>query len=274
MKLIPLYPDAAPGSEDWEYPEVEEMPVPPVEIGGVRNVTRPVLIPYLPDPKVANGTAIVVCPGGAFHGLAIHHEGHDVARWLQVRGVATFILKYRVVHTVADPTEYARQMAAMRALPFKENEKHIEEVTRVVRALALADGLQAVKVVRQQAHEFGVQPDRIGIMGFSAGGYVTAKVALHYDASSRPDFAGVIYGALVKHITVPHDAPPLFMALTNNDEIAVEPSLALYSAWRRAGHPVELHIYARGEHGFGMLKNGLPADGWIDRFWDWLQRIW
>ena len=108
-------------------------------------------------------------------------------------------------------------------------------------------------------------------MGFSAGGHVAAYVALSDDAGSRPDFAGVIYGALVKNIEVPPDAPPLFIALTNNDEIAVDPSLELYSAWRRSGHPVEMHIYAKGDHGFGMNKLGLPSDGWVDRFWDWLR---
>jgi acetyl esterase/lipase len=271
METVSLYSGVAPGSEDWNYSEVEELPSPPAGIGGVRNVTHPVLIPYLPDPKLANGTAVIVCPGGAFHGLAIYHEGHDVARWLQERGVAAFVLKYRVVHTIADPEEYARQMMEMRALPFEENEKHIEAATRSVRSMAIADGLQAVKLVRERATEWGIH--RTGIMGFSAGGHVTAYVALKYDAASRPDFAGVIYGALVTNIEVPQDAPPLFMALTNNDEVAVSPSLELYSAWRRSGHPVELHIYAQGDHGFGMSRKGLPSDGWIDRFWDWLQAL-
>ncbi len=105
MNTIPLYPDAAPGSEDWNYPEVEEVPAPPAGIGGVRNVTHPVLIPYLPDAKAANGTAVIVCPGGAFHGLALYHEGHDVARWLQERGVAAFVLKYRVIRTTESHEE-------------------------------------------------------------------------------------------------------------------------------------------------------------------------
>lgn len=273
MNQIPLYPGAAPGSEHWDYPELEGALPGAASIGWVRNVSQPALIPYLPEPQSASGMGVIVCPGGAFHGLAIDHEGHMVARWLQARGVAAFILKYRLVHTPESQEEYARQEKELRAMPFEDNERRIEEVTRVVRALALADGLQAVKVVRQQAHEFGVHPQRIGIMGFSAGGYVTAKVALNYDPNSRPDFAGVIYGALVNDVIAPADAPPLFMALTNRDAIAVAPSLELYSAWRRSGHPVELHIYAQGDHGFGMHKNGLPVDGWIDRFWEWLQNL-
>ncbi len=271
MITIPLYPSAAPGSEDWAYSEQEELPSPPSNIGWVRNVTSPALIPYLPDPNAANGASLIVCPGGAFHGLAISHEGHEVAKWFQERGVAAFVLKYRVVRTPESQEEYILYDKELRSLPFEENEKRIEEVTRKVRALAIADGLQAVKLLRGRAQEFGIRPDRIGIMGFSAGGHVAAYVALSDDAGSRPDYAGVIYGALVKNIEVPPDAPPLFIALTNNDGIAVDPSLELYSAWRRSGHPVEMHIYAKGDHGFGMNKLGLPSDGWVDRFWDWLR---
>jgi acetyl esterase/lipase len=271
MNTVPLYPGEAPGSEDWSYPELEEPPAPPSMIGSVRNVTRPALIPYLADPGMANGTAMIVCPGGAFHGLAIYHEGHDVARWLQQRGVTAFVLKYRVIRTPESSEEFTKQIGEMRSLPFEENERRIEEATRGVRPLAVADGLQAVRVVRKRAPEWGIRSDRIGMMGFSAGGYVTGSVALDHDTDSRPDYAAVIYGPMFRDVVVPDDAPPLFMALTDNDEIAVEPSLQLYSAWRRSGHPVELHIYAQGDHGFGMIEQGLPVDSWADRFWAWLQ---
>jgi dienelactone hydrolase len=271
MDFIPLYPAAAPGSEDWDYAEQEQLPSPPSILGDVRNVTWPGLIPYLPDPKTASGMAIVVCPGGAFHGLAINHEGHAVARWLQAHGVAAFVLKYRVVRTPDSAEAFAAQMKELRALPFEENKRHIDAATGTVRQMAIADGLRAIQLVRERAQEFGINANRIGIMGFSAGGYVAAHVALKYEPASRPDFTGVIYGAMVDHVNVPQDAPALFMALTNNDEIAVEPSLALYSAWRRCGHPVELHIFANGEHGFGMNQTGLPVDDWINRFWAWLQ---
>ena len=271
MNTVPLYPGAAPGSENWSYPEVEEPPMPPTEIGFVRNVTRPALIPYLADPEVANGTAMIVCPGGAFHGLAIYHEGHDVARRLQERGVTAFVLKYRVVRTPASTVEFANQISEIRSKPFEENERIVEEATREVRPLAVADGLQAVRVVRERAPRWGIRSDRIGMMGFSAGGCVAGSVALDHDVDTRPDYAAVIYGAMLKDVVVPDDAPPLFMALTDNDEIAVEPSLQLYSAWRRARHPVELHIYAKGDHGFGAIRQGLPVDGWFDRLWEWLQ---
>jgi len=108
-------------------------------------------------------------------------------------------------------------------------------------------------------------------MGSSAGGRVTIGVVLEHDTESRPNFAASIYGALWEDLAVPAGAPPLFIALANDDELAVDPGVALYCAWRAAGQSVELHIYAQGGHGFGMRKQGLPADHWIDRFGEWLQ---
>ena len=264
-KAIPLWPDGAPGSEDWTQQEQESVLPPPDSFKVVHNVTEPTLTAFLPNPSVASGTAIIVCPGGAFHMLAIDHEGLDVAHWLSARGVAAFVLKYRLVPTAMRDEDFVKQI---QSLP---DPNKLKEVTRQIEPLAIADGQQAMKVVRQHASQWGIAPDRIGMMGFSAGGRVTVGVALEHDAQSRPHFAAAIYGALWEEIIVPADAPALFIALANDDEIAVEPSVALYRAWRAAGQPVELHIYAQGGHGFGMRKQGLPADHWIDRFGEWLQ---
>src|SRR5258706_827403 len=264
-EVVPLWPGAPPGSEGWNQQEQEIFPPPPISFRSVRNVTQPTLSAFLPHPSKASGTAAIICPGGGFHALAIDHEGIDVARWLNARGVAAFVLKYRLLATEVRDEDFEKQ--------FQENlsdRNKIREVTKQIGPLAIADGQQAVKIVRQRALEWSLGPNRIGIMGFSAGGRVTAGVALEYDAQSRPNFAAPIYGPLWQDFTVPADAPPLFMALANDDELAVEPGLALYSAWRAAGHPVELHIYAQGGHGFGMRKQGLPADHWIDRFGEWL----
>jgi acetyl esterase/lipase len=264
-EVIPLWPNGAPGSEDWNQQEQETVLPPPDSIKMVRNVTEPTLTAFLPNPSVATGTAIIVCPGGAFHMLAMEHEGIDVARWLSARGVAAFVLKYRLVPTAVRDEDFVKQM---QSLPPPNK---LKELTRQIEPLAIADGQQAIKVVREHAAQWGIAADRIGIMGFSAGGRVTVGVALEHDAQSRPSFAAPIYGALWEEITVPADAPPLFIALANDDELAVDPSIALYGAWRAAGHPVELHIYAQGGHGFGMRKQGLPRDSWIDRFGDWLE---
>src|SRR5205814_3636697 len=120
------------------------------------------------------------------------------------------------------------------------------------------------------AAAWGLQDGRIGIMGFSAGGHLSVGVVLAADAGSRPDFVAPIYGALWEDAVVPADAPPLFTALASDDRIAVEPCVALYSAWHAAGRPAEIHIYAKGGHGFGMVRQGLPSDGWIERFGEWL----
>jgi acetyl esterase/lipase len=266
LEVIPLWPGGPPGTEDWNQQEQETLAPPPIPFRTIRNVTQPTLTAFLPNTSVATHSAVIICPGGGFHSLAINHEGIEVAHWLSAQGVAAFVLKYRLLPTEVSDEDFERQ--------FQENlsdRNKMREVTRQIGPLAIADGQQAMKVVHKHASQWGITTDKIGIMGFSAGGRVTTCVALEHDADNRPNFAAPIYGALWEDITVPADAPPLFIAFANDDALAVEPSLALYSAWRAADHPVELHIYAQGGHGFGMRKQGLPVDHWIDRFGEWLQ---
>jgi acetyl esterase/lipase len=232
----------------------------------VRNVTQPTLTAYLPDRAPASRAAVIVCPGGAFHFLAIEHEGVEVARWLNARGIAAFVLRYRLIETPADDSalsQYMHQNLTDRG--------RFQQLMQVLRPLITADGLQAVKLVRGRAAEWGIAPDRIGIMGFSAGGYVTTSVALGYAADSRPDFAAPIYSSPFENISVPGDAPPLFIAVAHDDAFAASASVPLYSAWSAAGRSAELHIYSAGGHGFGMNRQGLPSDSWIERFGEWLQ---
>ncbi len=266
QEVIPLWPNGAPGSEDWTQQEQQTFAPPPISFRTVRNVTQPTLTAFLPHPSVATGTALIICPGGAFHSLAIDHEGIEVARWLNRRRVAAFVLKYRLLSTEVRDEDFERQIQAN-----VSNLDKIREVTSQIGPLAIADGQQAMKVVRQRATQWGIASDRTGIMGFSAGGRVTIGVALEHDTDSRPNFAASIYGALWEDLAVPAGAPPLFIALANDDELAVDPGVALYCAWRAAGQSVELHIYAQGGHGFGMREQGLPADHRIDRFGEWLQ---
>jgi acetyl esterase/lipase len=265
-QVIPLWPNGAPGSEDWPQQELETLAPPPISIKVVRNVTQPTLTAFLPDRAVATGTAAIVCPGGAFHFLAIDHEGTDVARWLSARGVAAYVLRYRLFKTATNEEEFIRQMQQNLA----DRPRFMQQMQQLG-PLIIADGLQAVKVVRQRASEWGVAPDRIGILGFSAGGVVTTGVALHYDADSRPSFAAPIYSAPREGVQVPVDAPPLFIAVADDDPFAASASVPLYSAWNAAGRSAELHIYSKGGHGFGMRQQGLPSDRWIDHFGDWLK---
>ncbi len=229
----------------------------------IRNVSRPTLAAYLPDPAIAIGTAVIVCPGGAYHLLAFEHEGIEVARWLNTRGIAAFMLKYRLVQTGSDFPQCVDEHL---------NDPHqMETLVEPLFPLITADGCQAVRLVRACAAEWGIAPDRIGMLGFSAGGMVTLSVALQFDSSSRPDFAAPIYSAPPPDAPVPADAPPLFLLCAADDDMASEVSTRFYSLWRAASHPVELHIYSKGGHGFGMTKQGLPSDGWIDCFAEWLQ---
>lgn len=259
--VIPLWPAAAPGSETWTQTETISAMQSGLKV--IRNVAQPTLTAYLPDPAKMNGTAVIVCPGGAFHILAYAHEGTEVAAWLNSRGIAAFMLKYRLIRTSDD-----FEAVVWRRLSHREE---LAEQMQTHAPLILADGQQAVRLVRQRAAEWGIATDRIGILGFSAGGSVTSAVALRYDAGSRPDFAAPIYGAHSGKGVAPDDAPPLFLVHADDDPLVPSAaSLGLYNIWKAAGRPVELHIYQRGGHGFGMNKQGLPVDGWIERFGEWL----
>lgn len=265
QKVIRLYPGAAPGSETWKQQEKEYFS----QIWNtqvVTNVVNPTLTVFSPEADKANGTAVIICPGGAFHALSINSEGVDVAKWLAARGVTAFVLKYRLVQTGEDGVKEV--MAKMGRTPANIDANNVDVVP-----LAVADGLAAMSYVRKHAAEFGVNPNRIGFMGFSAGGTVTASVAFQYSAETRPDFLAPIYvymGA-VKPAEVPKDAPPMFIVAATDDQLGLAPdSVKLYSQWISAKKPAELHMYSKGGHGFGMRRQNLPSDQWIERFGDWL----
>ena len=264
--VIPLWPQGAPGSEDWTQEERESRN-PGDGTRVIRNVTEPTLIAYFPEPALANGSAVIVAPGGAFLFLTIDNEGTDVARWLNARGIAVFVLKYRLVPTATEDTAFWQQV-----MTFLDGDSEGREINQEIKALAVADGLQAVKIVRSRAEEWGIIPHKIGFLGFSAGAMVTLGVATGYNVERRPDFAAPIYGPSVDAAVIPADAPPLFIVAAADDPLLPATGSAnLYSAWTDAGHLAELHIYAEGGHGFGMKQQHLPIDGWIERFGEWIQ---
>jgi acetyl esterase/lipase len=205
---------------------------------------------------------VVVCPGGAFRFLSWDSEGTEVAEWLRARGVAAFVLKYRLVDTGTTAEDLDKAMKGT----FRSKDGEAQDIA----ALAAADGRQAIKVVRRRAAEWGIAPDRIGVLGFSAGAAVVMGVVMDHDEDGRPNFAAPIYGGRAGDAKIPGDAPPLFILCAFDDDFAATSSATLYSQWKAAGRPAELHIYSRGGHGFGMRKQGLPIDSWIDRFGDWL----
>lgn len=261
--VIPVWPDQAPDADLWQSVGPESDIVTAAGTVLRRNISEPTLTAYLPEPATATGTGIVVCPGGAFHFLEIEKEGAEVAHWLSERGVAAFVLKYRVLPTPDD--EAATLEIATNPTP------HRTRMDRV-RPMVIADGLQAIRRLRAQSSAWGIAPDRLGIMGFSAGAYAAVGAAMKYDdAESRPSFAASVYGEWWER-WLPADAPPLFLVAASNDPlIDVRSNSGLYDAWYTAGRRAELHLYAQGGHGFGIRTQGLPVDDWIEHFWVWLQ---
>jgi acetyl esterase/lipase len=261
-KVIRLYDGRAPGSENWKQTE-QESRTNLWQTRVVFNVANPTLTVFQPEAANANGTSVVICPGGGFFALSIDSEGFDVARWLNAKGVTCFVLKYRLVECKTDdPTR-----EIMTRVP-------LDDVVAPIVKLALADGNAAIGFVRSHAAEYHVNPDRIGIIGFSAGGTVAVSSAMNYTAQSRPNFAAFIYPAYnwaIKGGGVPADAPPAFVLAASDDPLGLAPqSVTIYQDWIAAGKQAELHLYSKGGHGFGMRKQHLPSDLWIERFSDWL----
>jgi acetyl esterase/lipase len=234
----------------------------------LRNVTQPALYPVLPPAGKANGTALVIAPGGAFLSLSFDSEGLLVARRLAERGVTCFVLAYRLDPTPQDPAAFMQVVAKRFSMPAKRRTSI--DIDSPAVAQAQEDGLAALRWVRAHAGDYGIDMKRIGMIGFSAGGMTTMNVATAYDAASRPDFIGVIYGAAPER-PVPKDAPPAFIALAADDALLGHASVPIFEDWRAAGKSAELHVYAAGDHGFGMRRMGTTSDHWIEHFEQWMQ---
>ncbi|HEY1679051.1 MAG TPA: alpha/beta hydrolase [Candidatus Sulfotelmatobacter sp.] len=250
-QTINLWPGPAPGSENWTQQEksFDNTPVGKVVI----NVVTPTLTAFLPEKNKATGTGIIVAPGGACVALAIDLEANLVAQWLQSKGIAAFVLKYRI------PEKKGEGMPAN--INFDEACKY-----------GIADGIQAIKVVRRRAAEWNISPERVGFLGFSAGAMVTSGTLLNPDAAARPNFAAPIYGAPFGAMPpIPASLPPIFMAWAQDDELVLDPVVKFYEALKAAGNKPEVHIYSAGHHGFGMKKQGTTSDHWIDEFYYWLE---
>ncbi|QUD90504.1 alpha/beta hydrolase [Phenylobacterium montanum] len=280
-EVIHLWPAGPPRTIEGAPPESTFQPPVGVAAGTVmlRNVSKPTLTVYRPEPGKANGSAVVVCPGGGWRILAWKHEGTDVAEWFAQRGYTAFLLKYRVSPTAADPAAFAAQMAQTDGLlaepltaakaPTAIEQIVRDEKLRYAREVAADDGRRALAIVRERAAEYGLDPDRVGMIGFSAGAFLVVDVAID-PQGPPPAFLAPIYGGETRGRPVPADAPPLFTVIAHDDRLLFHMVEGLYLDWSAADRSCELHIFARGAHGFGMVRQGLPSDRWIDLLGGWL----
>ena len=261
--VLDVWPDKVPGEKGDigdEYVQPPRGKGKPVK--RLANVTKPTIAVYRPDKEKNTGAAVLICPGGAYNILAWDKEGTEVADWLNSIGVTGIVLKYRVPRR-------------------KDRDKH---------DAPLQDAQRAMSLVRNHADEWGIDSKRIGILGFSAGGHLSAATATnsdkrHYDqvdeiddVNCRPDFAVLVYPAyltegdgLAPEIRVTADSPPTFFAHASDDRISSENSITMYLALKKAKVPAELHIYASGGHGFGLRPSEHPASTWPQRCKEWMR---
>lgn len=254
---ILLWPEGAPGSEGKTSPEVVETSAAGED--RVTNIHQPSLTPHFPVKEAATGTAVIIAPGGGHKLLCTTHEGSNVAKWLAARGITAFVLKYRLANEPGS--------------------------TYTVDDHAVADMHRAIRLIRSRAEEWKIDPRKVGVMGFSAGGEVCALASMNFHPadpaaadpldrfSDRPDFQALIYPGRSGRIVPIKESPPAFLAASANDRPDIsEGLLKVYLDFKKAGVPVELHLYSGGGHGFGLRPDkNAPIDAWIERFHDWLR---
>jgi acetyl esterase/lipase len=263
---IPLYQGVAAGSETATQKEVW------TEAMGsekwVRNITRPTLTPFLPKKGTANGAAVLVIPGGGFQFVSISNEGWPIAQWLADRGVAAFVLKYRVEKTPDSEAEFGQAMMER----FKAPRTDAPPAPSMLAAIeiARADAQTALRMIRRNAVKWGVDPKRVGMLGFSAGAMTTMATTLANAPDARPDFIAPIYGFMTP-VTPPPSPQPMFAALASDDPLFGTQGFGLVESWQKAGGSVEAHFYEGGSHGFGSHKKGTTSDLWFDEYMAWMK---
>ncbi|MGO4920679.1 alpha/beta hydrolase [Maribacter spongiicola] len=231
------------------------------------NVVTNVAIPRLEvfEADQPNGTSVIVAPGGGLYGLSINSEGRDVAKWLNNHGITAFVLKYRLVPTGVDGIKEITEEGT-------NNPAKIEERVAPVLPLSISDGLAAITYVRTNAKAMKLDPNKIGFMGFSAGGAVTMGVTFNYTKATRPDFIVPVYPwmTVIGEYKIPEDAPPMLVICASDDPLGLaRPSTILYTDWVTSGKNAGMHMYSKGGHGFGMKKQQLASDNWIEQFYAW-----
>lgn len=263
QKVIPLYNGPAPGSEKWDWEEgkaLSDKPA-PVKFPIAYNISKPSLTLFSPDSLSANGTAIIICPGGALGFLNVETEGKIIAEKLAKKGITVFLLKHRLIPSkTAEPwNETISRMG--------DTAKFRADNGPAVRLMAREDAVTSMRHLRQNAAKYNIDASKIGFIGFSSGAGLAMHLVTGELKEARPDFAAFIYGGrLSPDITA--EAPPAFI-VSATDDAATSPinSINVYKAWIENKRPAELHLYAKGGHGLW----GAPANTWIMRFEEWLQ---
>jgi endo-1,4-beta-xylanase len=258
---IALWANGAPGSEGKTGAEIVTQPTARQPFITITNVNNPTILPYLPPKDKATGVAVIVIPGGGHTMLAISHEGYNVGEWLAAHGIAGIVVKYR--------------LAKQKGSTYKVDVESIADVQR------------AIRTVRARAKEWNIDPNKVGVMGFSAGGELAALAAMKMDGpmegakdpidqqSAKPDFQALLYPGQSQKIQPTKDSPPAFLACGNLDRTDISEGLAnVYLLLKKAGVPAELHIYAKTAHGFGVKpENTPPTSEWPMQFSQWLTNM-
>ncbi|MAS96760.1 MAG: 1,4-beta-xylanase [Verrucomicrobiales bacterium] len=254
---ISLWENGAPGSEE-HADEPENVDKNDSGRFNVTNVHNPSITPYLPDPSIATGTAVIVAPGGGHKKLCLGHEGYTLGQWFADHGIAAFILKYRLSREEGSPY--------------------------TLEGNAMDDTRRAIRMIRNRAEEWGIRKDSVGVLGFSAGGELAAYAAMWPEKGdpkatdpiekedSRPDFQALIYPGKSDTFTVEKGMPPVFIACGYHDRPDISRGMAeVYLKYKEVGIPAELHIYSNAGHGFGYRPTATNAAGrWTERFREWL----
>ena len=299
--IIKLYNGPAPGSESWTQKETAYEYMSPIwkeKNVALFNVVDPTLTVFLPSSKKATGTAMIVCPGGGFSALSWDNEGLNVGKKLAEKGIAAFVLKYRISYSGGTPEEVnliARTSygGEKRTPESQELTKKNSEISKSMTAsyvpqsgkvdlnstlardlgniqfMAGDDGRRAMEYVRQNAAKWNLKSDKIGMIGFSAGGMVTLDVAFNHTALSKPNVIGVMYGVFGAK-GVPADPMPMFMAASQQE--ALRGAAELYASWCGARLPAEIHSFTSANHGFGYRDNGDTVNIWVELFCNFLKK--
>lgn len=246
---------------DYQGPEVEKKGY-LTDKNNFQNISIPTIQVFLPRGNLNTKTAMIICPGGGMRANAIHHEGFDVAKALNKKGISAFVLKYRLV-----PIHLIGKNEGLDH-PYSKEKKQL--------AYGHLDALNAIAHVRENALKYEINPDKIGIMGFSAGGAVTMEATYKSSEKNRPNFIAPIYPwmKIVDDQEPPAYGPPIFIVCTTEDALKLAiPSAEIYTDWAEKNYISELHLYHHGKHGFGMRKTNYPVDNWFDNMVDWIDAI-